>query len=207
MIRIAVGALLLMANSAVSWAQSDRVGNRIDERLGGRIEQGGAPPIRGVYGPDPYVGPGSVSPFTRAPVVPMISAPIRAPSDPYTSRYPSTDTSRYPSTERSLPREPAIEQSTPDVTTPPRPQESLSPREPQNGQNTPQSTSQKPPTEPGIGRKLGSELKEEPATDAAQNGQSRRQSLQAPLKPGSAKQDPCIGAVKTMNGDCSRAFK
>src|SRR3569833_1543001 len=67
--------------------QSDRIGTRRDERLGGPLNDRSTPQVKGLYGPDPYVVPGSVSPFTRAPVVPLRSAPNPSP-EPYAGRPP-----------------------------------------------------------------------------------------------------------------------
>jgi hypothetical protein len=77
---ILISAVIVALNPAFSSAQSDRLGNRLDERLG-QTSQGGTPLVRDTYGPDPYLGPGSVRPLLGSPVVTMQSAPIQQSTD------------------------------------------------------------------------------------------------------------------------------
>jgi hypothetical protein len=180
-VAILISTTIALLIPAFSFAQSDRLGNRLDERFGERPNEGRTPLVRGTYGPDPYLGPGSVSPFARFPVVPMQSAPIQQSSDPYVSRHPPTEPAltQEPS-ERSGALKHFPKPSSPDAA-------------------TKAGSPQQSPSEAGLGErsrteKLGRELKEEPSAKLKKATSSVR--IQ--------KQTACVnGRVRTSDGDCS----
>jgi hypothetical protein len=191
-IRATLCASILLVSPWMAYAQSDRVGGRVDERIGGRLNEGSSPQVRGLVGPDPYVGPGSVSPFTRAPVVPLRSAPI-PDANPYTSRFPSTQENLMPQapTQVAPVLQPYREQPNPEEQSTSETRPGAQPRQPTTNQR-------RQPTREKVGERLGStpaqQSKENTQTPEAQN-----KSEQGRL----VKKEPCVqGTVRNQEGKC-----
>ena len=181
-----LGIAIVLLTPPVALAQSSRVDTQIDQRLGGKLNQGENPPVRGTVGPDPYVGPGSVSPFARAPVVPMTSAPVRDAADPYIGRAPSL----HPTLKGATVTEPQSIQR--DLSGGPSSDEASS-RE--RSQQRPGSQSSEP------GDKVGRRLDD--GEPEPRNGRPTP-SDQPPRASQLIKQQPCInGRTRTANGDCT----
>lgn len=183
-------ASFLLLGLADAGAQSDRIGGRINDRVGGRINEGTASQPRGLYGPDPYVGPGAVSPFGQSPVVPLRSAPVQTAPNPYVSRYPSTQPTDQ---EPSLTNRPVL-LPTPEA--------------------VPHDTTERPPAgpealqQPGKERPLntrvgGSAGNAEQSTQTPANAAAGKPEREA-LTPRKVKEKPCAnGRTRTRDGECT----
>jgi hypothetical protein len=179
---------LVLLTSANALGQSDRIGGRINDRIGGRVNGGGAVQPRGLYGPDPYVGPGSVSPFSQSPVVPLRSAPVAEPN-PYTSRYPSTVT---PQSSESPMNQPTV--LGPADLLPRAGTEEQRARQP--------SPVQSPEREKRVGQKLDEGL--QPSAQIGSPQKPSEESAHRPLTAKKVKDAPCAnGRMRTANGDCA----
>ena len=181
---------LFWLGTTAAGAQSERIGGRINDRVGGRINEGTTTPPRGLYGPDPYVGPGSVSPFGQSPVVPLRSAPVQSAPNPYVSRYPSTQ----PSEQQPLSNKPLLL---------PRPE--LPPQDQTPTERTPvgPALQQQPAREQrlntGARRSLGEGQSSQSHTQGAASEPDRR-----PLTPRKTAEKPCVnGRTRGKNGDCT----
>ena len=183
------GSFLLLG-LADAGAQSDRIGGRINDRVGGRINEGTAPQPRGLYGPDPYVGPGAVSPFGQSPVVPLRSAPVQTEPNPYTSRFPSTQ----PSDQKpSLTNQPVLLPA-PEVV----PQDTT--ERPPAGADTLKQPTKERPLDTRVG---GSAAKPDQSAQAPVNAPPGKPERHA-LTPRKAKEKPCAnGRTRTREGECT----
>jgi hypothetical protein len=180
-----LGIAIVLLTPTVALAQASRLDTQIDQRLGGKLNQGENPPVRGTVGPDPYVGPGSVSPFARAPVVPLISAPVRDAADPYFGRAPSL--------------QPSLKGAT--VTEPQSIERDLSGRPSSDEASSRERSQQRPGSEPESSDKVGRRLDD--GEPEARNGRSPA-SDQPPRASQLIKQQPCVnGRTRTANGDCT----
>jgi hypothetical protein len=186
------GSLVLLG-LADAGAQSDRLGGRINDRVGGRINEGTASQPRGLYGPDPYVGPGAVSPFGQSPVVPLRSAPVQSAPNPYISRYPSTQSTDQ---EPSLTNRPVL-QPAPDVV----PKDTTPMQRPAAAPESPRQPSREQRLDTKVG---GAAAKpDQPAqkpSDALLGGGAAREGL----SPRKVKEKPCAnGRTRARNGECT----
>jgi hypothetical protein len=186
---MSLGALVLLLVSAQAMGQSERFGGRISDRVGGRINEGTAVQPRGLYGPDPYVGPGSVSPFSQSPVVPLRSAPLASSPNPYTSRYPSTQTPLAP--ERQI-----------DQPTMLGPADLAPSDAKQEGQAVQPRAARSSDKEHRIGDKLGEGGLTPDQTEHAPKAPA--EIARRPLTAKKANEAPCLnGRARAANGDCT----
>ena len=91
-----LGVLLFSLAPLLCFAQSGRIDTSVPgtQRLNAPVVP--QPQVRGGYGPDPFLGQGSVSPFARSPVIPYISAPYATGANPYAIAPTPYETGRSP---------------------------------------------------------------------------------------------------------------
>ena len=174
---------MLILGPAISFAQSTRLDNQLDHRLGGKLNAGQSGTVRGASGPDPYVGPGSISPFARSPLVPMPSAPVQETLNPYAGRYPSVQGGSI--------QEPSVStegtERTPSVLL--------------QGQSSTEESGRTRASAKPSDQKIGGQLKEERSLERSNEKMLPEERTQPKSL---VKQQPCVnGRTRTTAGDCS----
>jgi hypothetical protein len=178
-----ISAVIALLATADAFAQANRVDTQIDQRLGGKLNPSDAPQIRGTSGPDPFVGPGSTSPFAKAPVIPMQSSPVRDASNPYLGGYPTAEPRL-----NEQPTEPQSQQRT--LSPVPSFRESPSTRPIQGGSS-----------QPDVGEKVGQRLSGRRPDESAEKIPTSGKDLRSNSL---MKQNPCVnGRTRMVTGDCT----
>jgi hypothetical protein len=184
---ILLTASVLIATCATCVAQSERLGTRLDNRIGGRLIQGAPPPVQGTYGPDPYIAPGSVSPFANSPIVPLRSAPIPDNAATYRGPFPSTPLN---------PEGAGVPQlSSPSV----KQEDAALPRAPTEDREVHTNAS-----ESGIQNKSVSKLGEAPSAHKVKEGSTHER----PLTARKSAPPPCLnGKTRVEDGSCTGTLR